>query len=379
MDLPIPKAELEKFHDMLSKFGDLTKIERDGKVTYSYENKYGRAGYEVPPGLANEPGGRSSPLALDEILRSRRVGRLHLPRARILLADLAAWSRSAAWTISSRRSRGSRWRARRAASTGWCASAPRSRRSTSAADKVTVAYDDGGERTRAHGGLSASAPSRCRSSRRSRPTCRPPTWRPREICRLQAAGKVGWQAERFWETKDNIYGGISWTTDIITQIWYPSSRLPQPQGRAHRRLYVRPGGRGVQRQAGRRAAADRQGAGREAASRTSRKYVEHGVAIGWNNMEFERIGWADESDPAFRRQRGGAGDAAGPLPHGRRPDHVLERLAGGRDPQRLGGGEVDRPAGQSDDDVIGNMDRNTMNSRSRSNATTGTFRSSTAP
>src|SRR6201999_1149532 len=40
---------------------------------------------------------------------------------------------------------------------------------------------------------------------------------------VEAAGKVGWQAERFWETKDNIYGGISWTTDDITQIWYPSS------------------------------------------------------------------------------------------------------------------------------------------------------------
>ena len=40
---------------------------------------------------------------------------------------------------------------------------------------------------------------------------------------VQAAGKVGWQADRFWETKDQIYGGISWTTDDITQIWYPSS------------------------------------------------------------------------------------------------------------------------------------------------------------
>jgi monoamine oxidase len=29
------------------------------------------------------------------------------------------------------------------------------------------------------------------------------------------------------------------------------------------------------------------------------KYVEHGIAIGWNNMEFARFGWADESDPTF--------------------------------------------------------------------------------
>jgi monoamine oxidase len=35
--------------------------------------------------------------------------------------------------------------------------------------------------------------------------------------------KVGWQAERrFWELDDEIYGGISWSTDAITQMWYPS-------------------------------------------------------------------------------------------------------------------------------------------------------------
>lgn len=35
--------------------------------------------------------------------------------------------------------------------------------------------------------------------------------------------KVGWQTgSRFWETEDEMYGGISYTTDPITQIWYPS-------------------------------------------------------------------------------------------------------------------------------------------------------------
>ena len=57
-----------------------------------------------------------------------------------------------------------------------------------------------------------------------------------------AAGKVGWQAERFWETEAQIYGGISWTTDTIDQIWYPSSgylsaraRSPAPTCAARRR------------------------------------------------------------------------------------------------------------------------------------------------
>ena len=37
--------------------------------------------------------------------------------------------------------------------------------------------------------------------------------------------KVGWQSNtRFWESyKYGIFGGISWTDDIITQIWYPSN------------------------------------------------------------------------------------------------------------------------------------------------------------
>jgi monoamine oxidase len=29
--------------------------------------------------------------------------------------------------------------------------------------------------------------------------------------------------------------------------------------------------------------------------------VEHGLAIGWDNMEFERMGWANEGDKRFQR------------------------------------------------------------------------------
>lgn len=41
---------------------------------------------------------------------------------------------------------------------------------------------------------------------------------------FSAACKVGWQCNtRFWEKQPvDIYGGISWTDDIIEQIWYPS-------------------------------------------------------------------------------------------------------------------------------------------------------------
>lgn len=43
-------------------------------------------------------------------------------------------------------------------------------------------------------------------------------------CRYDPTCKLGWQAnERFWESDQNqIYGGISYTDDPITQMWYPS-------------------------------------------------------------------------------------------------------------------------------------------------------------
>jgi monoamine oxidase len=43
-------------------------------------------------------------------------------------------------------------------------------------------------------------------------------------CKYDPTCKLGWQAnERFWENdKWQIYGGISYTDDPITQMWYPS-------------------------------------------------------------------------------------------------------------------------------------------------------------
>jgi monoamine oxidase len=42
--------------------------------------------------------------------------------------------------------------------------------------------------------------------------------------------KLGLQAsERFWE-REQIYGGISWTAQDITQIWYPSHGIHRKKG-----------------------------------------------------------------------------------------------------------------------------------------------------
>jgi monoamine oxidase len=44
------------------------------------------------------------------------------------------------------------------------------------------------------------------------------------------AVKIAWQARRFWETEDHIYGGISWVKGPTALVWYPSDRLFSPKG-----------------------------------------------------------------------------------------------------------------------------------------------------
>ncbi len=44
------------------------------------------------------------------------------------------------------------------------------------------------------------------------------------------ATKIAFQSRRFWEQDHNIYGGISWTNQDITQIWYPSSGFGRTNG-----------------------------------------------------------------------------------------------------------------------------------------------------
>lgn len=42
--------------------------------------------------------------------------------------------------------------------------------------------------------------------------------------------KIAFQSPRFWESDEDIYGGISWTDSGILQIWYPSGGFGQQNG-----------------------------------------------------------------------------------------------------------------------------------------------------
>ena len=296
MDLPIARADLEIFRDMLARFGDLTKIERDGETGYVYRNAFGRSGYDVMPGLADEPGRPMSPMALDEILRSQ------------VWNDYIFRDAEFTWQASLLEPVGGmdnffkgflRQPSRRRGGTigGLVRLNAKVTAIEVASDKVTVAFEQGG-RTRAmaadfcvctipmpiFGTLKTNLADRYMNAARSLP--------------VAAAGKVGWQAERFWETRDQIYGGISWTTDVITQIWYPSHGFLGAKGTlTGAYMYGAAAGRfNAQPVAERLRQAKEQG---EKLHDGFSRYVEHGVAIGWNNMEFERMGWASEGDPSF--------------------------------------------------------------------------------
>jgi monoamine oxidase len=47
--------------------------------------------------------------------------------------------------------------------------------------------------------------------------------------RYESSVKTGWQSPRFWE-EQGIYGGISYTSDLVNHVWYPSFGFHKPQG-----------------------------------------------------------------------------------------------------------------------------------------------------
>lgn len=111
------------------------------------------------------------------------------------------------------------------------------------------------------------------------------------------ACKVGWQGRyRFWEEEDRIYGGISWTKEIISQIWYPSYGFNSPTGvltGAYNRLeqanvfqdYTR---------AERLEAALRGGEKLHPGFR-DKVFAENGVSIAWAKMPYQAGGWANDT------------------------------------------------------------------------------------
>jgi monoamine oxidase len=113
--------------------------------------------------------------------------------------------------------------------------------------------------------------------------------------------KLAFQAkERFWE-RENIYGGISWTMQDISQMWYPSHGIHKQKG-------VILGAYTFSGTAGDKFArmtpqervnlAMRQG---EKLHPGYSKYVEHGVSVAWHRMN-HMLGCAAAWNESLRTQ-----------------------------------------------------------------------------
>lgn len=168
--------------------------------------------------------------------------------------------------------------------------------------------------------------------------------------RFDPTCKVAWQAEeRFWESdKYQIYGGISYTDDMIVQMWYPSNDYFTGKGTLTG-LYnyddraIEFGKMGLER----RLNVARRGAAKLHPEFRSDAIVPQrlGMSIAWQNVPFQRGGWANwdstspEDTKAYARLLAPdgrfhvLGDQVSTLPGWQEgammsAEHVVEQIAG---------------------------------------------------
>ena len=121
--------------------------------------------------------------------------------------------------------------------------------------------------------------------------------------------KIGFQARRrFWEDEHAIYGGISWTDQDITQIWYPAGGFHEPKGilmgayiwddDAYARYEAMSPARRLE-SAAEEGGRLHQGYGSE---------LESGVSVAWSKVPYQLGAWATSSTtaPAELRKPDGA-------------------------------------------------------------------------
>jgi monoamine oxidase len=292
IDLPLSKTDIEKFQDLLVNFGGLTKSVQSGTTSYSYANRTGRAGFERSRGVGNRPLVPLDPLSLDEILRSDlwndfifRDGDIEW-QASLLepVGGMDNFVKAFARQSLSRQTGNIEGLVRFGAKVTAVSNGD---------DKVQIYYQDNGVARALTADfcistipmpifktLKTNLDQEYMDAARKLPT--------------EACGKVGWQAERFWETRDQIYGGISWTTDTIRQIWYPSSGFLARKGTlTGAYMYGK-----IAEDFNARPVEERLRIAREEGERLHdgfSQFVEHGIAIGWNNMEHFEFAWSDET------------------------------------------------------------------------------------
>jgi monoamine oxidase len=111
-----------------------------------------------------------------------------------------------------------------------------------------------------------------------------------------SAGKLAFQARRFWEQEHNIYGGISWTTADITQLWYPNHAFGKASGIL---IGAYPFGGAAGDAFTAQAPQQRINTSIEQGSALHPGYgneVDRGISVAWNKVPFQLGAWGT-SDP----------------------------------------------------------------------------------
>jgi monoamine oxidase len=115
--------------------------------------------------------------------------------------------------------------------------------------------------------------------------------------------KIGYQlSRRFWEEDERIFGGISWTDQTITQLWYPSHGFFKKKGVMLGAYTFGPGGGDTFAPLSNEARLDLALSQAEQVHPEIRKYVESWVSIPWHRMN-HMLGcsarWSEEDEKAF--------------------------------------------------------------------------------
>jgi len=111
--------------------------------------------------------------------------------------------------------------------------------------------------------------------------------------------RVAFQSPRFWEQQHNIYGGITWSDQDITQIWYPSHGFQQANGILIG-AYIFDGPAG-----GRfsdMAPLTRLDVTRVQASNVHPQFadqVSRGISVAWRKVPFQLGGWGTSTPSAL--------------------------------------------------------------------------------
>ncbi len=106
-----------------------------------------------------------------------------------------------------------------------------------------------------------------------------------------SAVRVAFQAPRFWEQDHNIYGGITWTDQEITQIWYPNHGFQNANGIIVG-AYIFDGVAGGRfTDMAPQARIDTVRTQASSVHPQFRDQATHGIGVAWSKMPFQGGGW----------------------------------------------------------------------------------------